>query len=336
MITVTLYTRDECRLCDETKEDLISLQEEIPHKLVEVDIDGNRDLLVAYGFDIPVVEVGPYKLKAPITQQELKMTLGAARDRAKDLRQLEGEKYEAQLERGWKVTKSDRFSYWISNHYMMVFNFFVILYLGLPFLAPFLMSAGIETPAKLIYRGYGAMCHQFAFRSWFLFGDQPAYPRAAAGSEVLESYEDTIGLDPNDQWAARKYVGEEGIGYKVGLCQRDVAIYGGILLFGVIFAVTGKKIKSIPWYVWILVGILPIALDGLSQIFSQPPLNIIPPLNLLDYRESTPFLRSLTGFLFGFTTAWFGYPLVEETMVDTRRYMATKFARVKAGEVESH
>ncbi len=336
MITVTLYTRKECHLCDETKEELISLQEEIPHELVEVDIDGSRDLLVAYGFDIPVVEVGPYKLKAPITRQELKMTLGAARDRAEDIRQIEEKKYETRLEIGGAITKSDRFSYWISNHYMMVFNFFVILYLGLPFLAPVLMSAGIETPAKLIYRGYGAMCHQFAFRSWFIFGDQLAYPRAAVGSEVWESYEDTIGLDPNDQWAARRYIGEEGIGYKVGLCQRDVAIYGGILLFGVIFAVTGKKIKSIPWYVWILVGIVPIALDGFSQIFSQPPLNFIPPLNLLNYRESTPFLRSLTGFLFGFSTAWFGYPLVEESMVDTRRYFAAKFARVKAEEVESH
>ena len=54
MITVTLYTRKECHLCDVAKDDLISLREEIPHKLVEVDIDGNRDLQVAYGFDIPV------------------------------------------------------------------------------------------------------------------------------------------------------------------------------------------------------------------------------------------------------------------------------------------
>ena len=258
------------------------------------------------------------------------MTLGAARDRVEDIQQIDRERYEAQLGRGWQITKSDRFSYWISNHYMMVFNFFVFLYLGLPFIAPIMMSAGLNTPASLIYRGYGAMCHQFAFRSWFLFGEQPAYPRSAAGVEWLSSYEDMIGLDANDQWAARRYTGEEDIGYKVALCQRDVAIYGGILIFGMLFAVTGRRIKSIPWYVWVLVGILPIALDGFSQIFSQPPLNMIPPLNLLTYRESTPFLRSLTGFLFGFTTAWFGYPLVEETMIDTRRYMATKFARVNA------
>jgi uncharacterized membrane protein len=330
MITVTLYTRNECHLCDIAKDDLIGLQEEIPHKLVEVDIDINPDLQLAYGLDIPVIEVGPYRLKAPFDRQDLKMTLGAARDRVEDIQQIDSKGYDAQLGRGWEVTGSDKFSYWISRHYMLVFNFFVLLYLGLPFIAPILMSAGLETPASLVYRGYGAMCHQFAFRSWFLFGEQPAYPRSAASVEWLNSYEEMIGLDPADQWAARRYTGEDGIGYKVALCQRDVAIYGGILIFGVIFAVTGRRIKSIPWYVWLLVGILPIALDGFSQIFSQPPMNLIPPLNLLDYRESTPVLRSLTGFLFGFTTAWFGYPLVEETMVDTRRFMASKIARINA------
>jgi uncharacterized membrane protein len=334
MITVTLYTRKECHLCDVAKDDLNSLKDEIPHQLIEVDIDGNRDLQIAYGFDIPVIEVGPYRLKAPFNRQEIRMTLGAARDRVEDIQQIDQERYEAQLGRGWKITKTDRFSYWISNHYMLVFNFFVLLYLGFPFLAPILMSAGLTTPASLIYRGYGMMCHQFAFRSWFVFGEQPAYPRSAAGLEWLNSYEEMIGLDADDQWAARRYTGEDDIGYKVALCQRDVAIYGGILIFGVLFAVTGRRIKSIPWYIWILVGILPIALDGFSQIFSQPPLNMIPPLNLLTYRESTPFLRSLTGFLFGFTTAWFGYPLVEETMVDTRRYMATKFARINAQQAD--
>ena len=260
MITVTLYSREDCHLCDVAKGDLNSLQEEIPHKLVEVDIDGSRELQLAYGTEIPVIEVGPYKLKAPFSRQELKMTLGAASDRDQDLKQIDGERYDLQLERGWKVTKTDRFSYWISNHYMLLFNCLVILYLGLPFLAPVLMSAGIEAPAKLIYRAYGAMCHQFAFRSWFLLGEQPAYPRSAAGVEWLEPYEVTIGLDPNDQWAARSYHGEEGIGYKVALCQRDVAIYGGILLFGVLFAITGRRIKSIPWYVWLIIGILPIEL----------------------------------------------------------------------------
>jgi hypothetical protein len=76
------------------------------------------------------------------------------------------------------------------------------------------------------------------------------------------------------------------------------------------------------------VGILPIAFDGLSQLLSQPPLNFFA------YRESTPFLRTLTGFLFGFTTAWFGLPLVEDTMVDTRKFMEEKFHRARLGRAQ--
>ena len=59
------------------------------------------------------------------------------------------------------------------------------------------------------------------------------------------------------------------------------------------------------------------------QLLSQPPLGLFP------YRESTPFLRVLTGFLFGFSTAWFGYPLVEQTMAETRQIMADKWGRLQ-------
>ena len=110
----------------------------------------------------------------------------------------------------------------------------------------------------------------------------------------------------------------------MALCERDVAIYGGILLFGLIFGLTGRRIKPLPWYLWLLIGMVPIAVDGFSQLLSQPPLNFFP------YRESTPLLRTITGFLFGFTTAWFGFPIVEESMVDLRRFYAQKFARAEA------
>jgi uncharacterized membrane protein len=123
--------------------------------------------------------------------------------------------------------------------------------------------------------------------------------------------------------AARNFIGNDQVGYKVALCERDVAIYGGILLFGLIFALTGFRIKSIPWWVWLALAIVPIGLDGFSQLLSQPPLGLIP------YRESTPFLRLLTGFLFGFLTAWFGYPMVEEGMVDTRQFMTAKWDRIR-------
>jgi len=91
------------------------------------------------------------------------------------------------------------------------------------------------------------------------------------------------------------------------------------LLFGVGFAVTGRKIKPVHWIIWILIGLVPIGLDGLSQLASQPPMNFLP------YRESTPLLRSVTGFLFGFMTAWFGYPYVEETMSENRKILDEKY-----------
>jgi hypothetical protein len=46
----------------------------------------------------------------------------------------------------------------------------------------------------------------------------------------------------------------------------------------------------------------------------------------LPYRESTPTLRLLTGSLFGFGTAWFGLPYVEESMRETREILIRKFS----------
>jgi uncharacterized membrane protein len=323
MINVTLYTRQNCHLCDVAKADLDSLQHEHPHKLFMIDIDEDESLRQAFGELVPVIEVGPYRKEAPFSRQDLIITLKAAQDRAGQLEKIGDARYAKQKARARTLTRADRLSFWFTNHYMLVFNLLVFLYVGIPFTAPALMNAGITGPARIIYTAYGAVCHQFAFRSWFLFGEQAAYPRAAAQVEGYLSYGQATGLNEEDVFQARSYLGDEGVGYKVAFCERDVAIYGGILFFGVLFTLTGRRLPSLPWYFWILLGILPIALDGVSQLLSQPPLN------LWAYRESTPFLRTLTGFLFGFSTAWFGYPQVEEAMRDTRKILTVKFSRIK-------
>jgi peptidoglycan/LPS O-acetylase OafA/YrhL len=59
---------------------------------------------------------------------------------------------------------------------------------------------------------------------------------------------------------------------------------------------------------------------------------------LVPFRESTPLLRYMTGLLFGIGTAWFGYPLVEATMRDSRSLLqakAERIARQQSNEVES-
>jgi uncharacterized membrane protein len=323
MLKVKMYSKEECHLCDQALEYLDELQGVVEHELEIIDIDGNAELKKKFEHYIPVIEVGPYRLKAPFSSQDLEITLRAAAEREKSIKEIDSRVAASEAAMPVSITRSDKFSYWISNHYMFVLNMFVLIYVGLPFLAPVMMSTGYTQPASALYRFYGLVCHQLAFRSWFIFGDQAAYPREAADVAGLVSFGEATGIAEDDELAARAYVGEPGVGYKVALCERDVAIYGGILLFGLVFSLTGRRIKPLPWYLWLLVGILPIAIDGFSQLLSQPPLNFFP------YRESTPLLRTITGFLFGLSTAWFGFPIVEESMVDIRRYYGQKLARIK-------
>jgi uncharacterized membrane protein len=323
MIQVRLYSRKDCHLCDQARTDLAGLNTEIPHQLEEVDVDQEPGIRRAFGELVPVVVVGPYKLKAPFNQEDLKITLRAAQRGAEQNQAIDRAIAQGQFPAVTTWTGADRFAYWLSKHYLALLNIIVLIYVGLPFLAPVLMRVGAERPAGVLYRVYGSMCHQMAFRSWFLFGEQAAYPRASAGVPNLVPYEQATGMNGQDIWAARQFVGNEAIGYKIALCQRDVAIYLAILGFGLLFAVTRRKLRPIHWMLWILLALVPIGLDGLSQFASQPPFNLIP------YRESTPLLRAITGSLFGFATAWFGYPMVEESMVDTRKYMETKLARAR-------
>jgi len=224
------------------------------------------------------------------------------------------------------IDSGDKLTWWISRNYLWVLNLVIFLYVGLPFLAPVLMKAGIPQPANAIYLVYSPFCHELGFRSWFLFGEQPYYPREAAGIKGVITFEEATKIASNDLLSARNFVGNETLGYKVALCQRDVALYLGLLIFSLIFAFTGRRIKPLPFWAWLLFGIFPIALDGFSQLFSQvgiPGFEI-----LLPYRESTPILRTFTGFLFGFMTAWFGIPYIEESMRESRAQLVKKFAVV--------
>jgi len=330
LLTVTLYTRENCKLCDEVRADLKTLQEKYPHRLVAVDIDSEPALKEKFGGIIPVLEVGPYSLKAPITRQTLEVTLGAASDRRGQLEQVGGESYEKRVRRGQKITGGDRIMFWIARHYMAMLNLLVFLYVGFPFLAPTLMEAGLPLPARVIYSLYSPLCHQFGFRSFFLFGEQPFYPLAEANVGGVKTFEQVTGVqglsDPTNvaRLQARQYTGDLTLGYKVALCERDVAIYGAMLLFGLVYALTGRRIPPLHWTLWILIGLGPIGLDGFSQLFSQ--FNWPWLMSILPYRESTPFLRVLTGGLFGLATAWFAYPYIEESMNETRQFFIKKFA----------
>ena len=66
MIEVTLYTKDNCSLCDIVKQQLSELASQYPHTLQEVDITQDQQLFAQYRYTIPVVTIGESQLQAPI------------------------------------------------------------------------------------------------------------------------------------------------------------------------------------------------------------------------------------------------------------------------------
>ena len=222
------------------------------------------------------------------------------------------------------VIALDRGILTLSRHWIFFLNTFIFAYVGLPFLAPVFMKLGQTGPARAIYTLYSGLCHQLGYRSWYLFGERANYPR-----DIFKQF---TGIDPNDLWAARGFIGNDQLGFKVAYCERDVAIYGAILIFGLLYALPAfrKRVRPLNWLLYGLIGVAPIVLDGFSQLFSQYPYNTLAIFAWLPYRESTPFLRTLTGALFGLANAWLALPYLAASMADIRSELEIKLARVDA------
>ncbi len=315
MIRVTLYYLDRTGDADDVRSALSSLQEQIPHELLEIDVSADAALRERYGDRVPVVEVGSYTLNSPFSEIELQVALGAARDSAGRIEAAGAGTSEAW---GIRLNRGVRF---FTRHWLAAFSLLVFLYAGLPFLAPTLMNVGATGPARVIYTIYSPFCHQFAFRSFFLYGPQAAYPRELAGTDLV-SYGEATGKDEQDVIAARRYVGDETVGYKTALCERDIGIYVGILIAGLVYGFirNRRSVKPLPLKFWFLLGIVPIALDGGTQLISQLGILPFPP------RESTPLLRTATGLLFGAMNVWMAYPHVDQAMIDTNKTTSSKLA----------
>lgn len=89
------------------------------------------------------------------------------------------------------------------------------------------------------------------------------------------------------------------LGHQLGMCARNMAIYGSMFAGGVIFLASKKRLPGIPWWFWVLL-ILPMAYDGVTQMFGL--------------RESTWELRVITGTLFGLGNMWFALPFIQKTL----------------------
>jgi len=181
----------------------------------------------------------------------------------------------------------------MARHWLLIFNAVWAIYVFTPFLAPIWMEIGWQAPAAGIYAIYSILCHQLPDHSYFLFGPSlvPQTPALIAGGMQAGA----------SLLIERAFIGNADIGWKVALCQRDVAIYLSVFGAGLSYIFVRTWTRPLPLKFFILLTI-PMAIDGLTQ--------------LVGWRESNWWLRSVTGALFGAAAVYLVYPYVEDAMQD--------------------
>jgi len=199
----------------------------------------------------------------------------------------------------------DRLAEWLAyqaiKHWLLFVNVAVALFLLPTLLAPILMSIGITGPAKAIYSLYSITCHQLPERSFFI-GPKLFYS--------LEEIRKAMGPDADDIFKRKAFVGNEELGYKIAICERDVAIYLSILLAGIAFSLVRGKLEPLSFKAFLILCI-PMAVDGLTQLFGL--------------RESTAPGRVFSGSLFGVALVWLLYPRIELAFREAKEVMEEKW-----------
>ncbi len=197
------------------------------------------------------------------------------------------------------VIFADKAIFKLAKHWLALANLLWGLYVGLPLLAPVLMDVGWTGPAKAIYTIYRPACHQRVERSYFYGG-----PSAIYTLEELEA----AGVDTNPLARA---IGNGQVGWKVAFCERDVAIYGSILVTGLAYALLRPSLRTRRMRLRVFaLFLVPMAIDGTLQLFGL--------------YESNWLMRSLTGMVFGVGAVLFAYPYVDEGFADVRRTINSK------------
>jgi uncharacterized membrane protein len=95
------------------------------------------------------------------------------------------------------------------------------------------------------------------------------------------------------------------LGHQLGLCARNLSIYGSMFIGSLVFTLSKKRLPGIPWWLWAIL-ILPMAWDGVTQMFG--------------WRESSWELRIITGTLFGLADVLFVLPMIQKTLLETPLY----------------
>jgi len=157
-------------------------------------------------------------------------------------------------------------------------------------LAPFLQQSNSEFAAP-IYAVYGSslVCHQLNSRSLCY------YPN---GNSISDCTDDSAYLESAKTASVAK---SSGVGYKFPVCARDIGIYYSMLLGGIAILLLRMQNNSDMPNPWLLaLALIPMAIDGTTQAMGM--------------RESSNFLRLITGFLAGIALPFYIIPMLNSVL----------------------
>ncbi len=192
----------------------------------------------------------------------------------------------------------------VTRHWLALVNTGMAVILAGALLAPVLMLRGHARAGNLLYRAYGPLCHQLPERSFFIGGPQHVYSL----DELNAALGDVTPL---------RYVGNRELGYKMAMCERDVAIYAGWLIGGLLFGLLRRRLGPLRWQIALILSV-PMAVDGLAQ--------------LVGIAESNWERRTLTGLLFALAVVWLVYPLLERGMGEAASLAAASLEGAGVGD----
>jgi uncharacterized membrane protein len=217
----------------------------------------------------------------------------------------------------------NRASLWLSKHWLAAANLFFLTYVGLPFLAPLLLTAGYPRAANAIYQMYNFTCHQFPSRAYFLTGEQVCMCHrcvAMYGTIFLGGLVYGLLRPRLKPLSFRWYllflvpIGLDGGLALLGELTQVVPTYiiaglglGVLLVIGLLL----YKQKQLTWS-----GMLMLFIGLLAVIYVQ----------FFGPHHSNYLLRTITGFIFGVGTVWFVYPMMDEAFGEAWRATQAKLA----------
>lgn len=172
------------------------------------------------------------------------------------------------------------------RHWLALLLTAMLIFVGLPFLAPLFMAWGWTKAGDLIYKLYIPFCHQLPQRSWFLFGPKLTYTL----DEIQHVY------PYSDPWRLRFFYGTPAMGWKVAWSDRMISFYAMTPVFGLLYAALRQlrvRIRPIPL---LLLGLalLPLAVDGSTHALNDMFYGV----SGGGFRDTNAWLAALTGNAF--------------------------------------